>query len=78
MTDSTLEARAPQQDRSRASYERMIAATLELLKERGGAGFTLAEVSKRGGVSIGSPLLRRSSASCARTSALSTAMPSLR
>lgn len=54
MADTTTEARAPQQDRSRASYERMVGATLDLIKERGGSSFTLAEVSKRGGVSIGS------------------------
>lgn len=54
MASGTIEARAPQQDRSRASFERMVAATLDLLRERGGSGFTLAEVSKRGGVSIGS------------------------
>ncbi|MBL8549000.1 MAG: TetR/AcrR family transcriptional regulator [Hyphomonadaceae bacterium] len=47
-------ARTPRQDRSRASYERMLAISLDLLKERGGAGFTLAEVSRLGGVSIGS------------------------
>lgn len=52
--EGIIEARAPRQDRSRASYERMVASTLELLKERGGSSFTLAEVSKRGGVSIGS------------------------
>jgi AcrR family transcriptional regulator len=54
MAKERIDARAPRQDRSRASHERMVAATLELLKERGDTGFTLAEVSKRGGVSIGS------------------------
>lgn len=52
--NSLSEARAPRQGRSRASYERMVTVTLDLLRERGDAGFTLAEVSRLGGVSIGS------------------------
>lgn len=52
--NSLSEARAPRQGRSRASYERMVSVTLDLLRERGDAGFTLAEVSRLGGVSIGS------------------------
>src|SRR5512137_2334831 len=46
--------RAPKQDRSRASFERVIAAAMQMLRESGHADFTLAEVSKRSRVSIGS------------------------
>lgn len=46
--------RAPQQGRSRASFERMLVAAEELLAERGSDDFTLNEVGKRGKVSIGS------------------------
>lgn len=46
--------REPQQGRSRASFERMLAAAEELLAERGNDDFTLNEVGKRGKVSIGS------------------------
>ncbi|MEO0031823.1 MAG: hypothetical protein RIS94_1581 [Pseudomonadota bacterium] len=46
--------RAPQQGRSRASYERMLTAAEELLASRGSDEFTLNEVSKTGKVSIGS------------------------
>lgn len=46
--------RAPQQGRSRASYERMIAAASALMRERGSDDFTLNEVAQRGQVSIGS------------------------
>ncbi len=44
----------PQQERSRASFERVIQAATGLLEEDGYDGFTLAEVSKRANVSIGS------------------------
>lgn len=44
----------PQQERSRASFERVIQAATALLEEGGYDGFTLAEVSKRANVSIGS------------------------
>ena len=44
----------PKQDRSRASFERVLDAAEELLKERGYPGFTLQEVSKRSRTSIGS------------------------
>ncbi|HEX8446919.1 MAG TPA: helix-turn-helix domain-containing protein [Sphingomonas sp.] len=47
-------SREPQQGRSRASYERLIAAAEKLLRERGSNEFTLQEVSKVGKVSIGS------------------------
>jgi AcrR family transcriptional regulator len=46
--------RAPVQGRSKASYERMLAAAEALLIERGNDEFTLLEVSKKGKVSIGS------------------------
>ncbi len=45
---------APKQDRSRASFERVLDTAVELLKERGYEGFTLQEVSKRSKTSIGS------------------------
>lgn len=59
MTDTapsmrTTPPRAPRQQRSQASFERMIAAAEELLRERGNDDFTLQEVGKRGKVSIGS------------------------
>lgn len=50
----TTPPRAPRQQRSQASFERMIAAAEELLRERGNDDFTLQEVGKRGKVSIGS------------------------
>src|SRR5581483_4676904 len=46
--------RPPQQKRSRASLERVLAAGTQLLEEEGWEAFTLAEVSRRAGVSIGS------------------------
>jgi len=51
---TTTPARAPRQQRSQASFERMMAAAEELLRERGNDDFTLQEVGKRGKVSIGS------------------------
>jgi AcrR family transcriptional regulator len=51
-------SRKPQQGRSRASLERMLAAARELMVERGNEEFTLQAVSKRGKVSIGSIYLR--------------------
>ena len=50
--------RIPQQGRSKASLERMLAAARELMLERSSEDFTLQEVSKRGNVSIGSIYLR--------------------
>ena len=50
--------RVPQQGRSKASLERMLAAARELMLERSSEDFTLQEVSKRGNVSIGSIYLR--------------------
>jgi AcrR family transcriptional regulator len=51
-------SKLPQQGRSRASFERMLATARELMLERGNEEFTLQEVSKRGNVSIGSIYLR--------------------
>jgi AcrR family transcriptional regulator len=50
----TIAVQPPQQERSRASFERVIQAATSLLEEEGYDGFTLAEVSKRANVSIGS------------------------
>lgn len=47
-------ARAPKQDRSKASFERVIKSATDILCERGHADFTLSEVSRRSKVSIGS------------------------
>jgi AcrR family transcriptional regulator len=43
----------PKQQRSRESHERVVAATRRLLLEEKGADFTLADVSRESGVSIG-------------------------
>lgn len=51
-------SRKPQQGRSKASLERMLAAGRELMIERGSEEFTLQDVSERGQVSIGSIYLR--------------------
>lgn len=50
--------RQPRQGRSRASFERMLVATRQLMLERGSEDFTLQEVSELGNVSIGSIYLR--------------------
>jgi AcrR family transcriptional regulator len=50
----TPHSRAPKQRRSRESYDRMIEAAIELLKEGGLGALTLAAVSRRSHVSIGS------------------------
>lgn len=47
-------ANAPKQDRSRASFERVLDAATTLLAEKGYAQFTLSELSRRAKVSIGS------------------------
>lgn len=52
--DLSAAVQPPQQERSRASFERVIQAATQLLEEEGYDGFTLAEVSKRANVSIGS------------------------
>jgi AcrR family transcriptional regulator len=54
MIDATPQIRPPLQRRSRASFERVLEAATELLNEEGYQGFTLAEVSRRARVSIGS------------------------
>jgi AcrR family transcriptional regulator len=46
--------KAPKQDRSRASFERVLETAEELLREHGYKGFTLLEVSKQSRTSIGS------------------------
>ncbi|GAA2896613.1 TetR/AcrR family transcriptional regulator [Streptomyces mexicanus] len=46
--------RAPKQERSQRSFDLVLDTTLELLAEKGYAGFALTEVSRRSGVSIGS------------------------
>jgi AcrR family transcriptional regulator len=50
----TTHARPPKQRRSRQSYDRMVDAAIEILKEDGLPALTLAEVSRRSRVSIGS------------------------
>lgn len=54
MTLPDTKSREPKQARSRQSFEKTIEAALSLLQERGTDDFTLAEVSARSGVSIGS------------------------
>ena len=54
VTGNAASVQPPQQERSRASFERVLQAATSLLEEEGYDGFTLAEVSKRAGVSIGS------------------------
>lgn len=50
--------REPQQGRSRASFERMLAAAEKLMIRHGNDEFTLTDVAKTGKVSIGSIYLR--------------------
>jgi AcrR family transcriptional regulator len=52
--DAAKPTREPTQGRSRASFERMLAAAEKLLVKTGSDNFTLADVSKSGKVSIGS------------------------
>ncbi|MFK0040630.1 TetR/AcrR family transcriptional regulator [Paenarthrobacter sp. NPDC090517] len=54
MTLPETKSREPKQARSRQSFEKTIEAALALLEERGNDDFTLADVSARSGVSIGS------------------------
>ena len=54
MTLPETKSREPKQARSRQSFEKTIEAALALLEERGNDEFTLADVSARSGVSIGS------------------------
>ncbi|WP_207095646.1 TetR/AcrR family transcriptional regulator [Novosphingobium sp. PY1] len=51
-------SRTPQQSRSKAALERMLAAARALMLERGSEEFTLMDVEKLGNVSIGSIYLR--------------------
>lgn len=53
--------RPPLQRRSQESLDRVLQAGFEVLREQGFAGFTLQEVSRRAGVSIGSIYARVSS-----------------
>jgi AcrR family transcriptional regulator len=46
--------RPPKQERSRASFERVLLAARKLLEEEGYPSFTVARVSERAGVSVGS------------------------
>lgn len=52
------EVRPPQQRRSQKSFERVLAAGAEVLREVGLSGFTLQTVSERAGVGVGSIYLR--------------------
>jgi AcrR family transcriptional regulator len=54
VTDVSAAVQPPQQERSRASFERVLQAATALLEDEGYDAFTLAEVSKRANVSIGS------------------------
>lgn len=54
MSVSEPAVRPPQQRRSRASFDRVLDAGADVLREHGVDGFTLQEVSRRAGVSIGS------------------------
>lgn len=51
-------AKLPEQDRSKASHERMLAATRELIAQRGSDDFTLKDVAIAGKVAVGSIYLR--------------------
>jgi AcrR family transcriptional regulator len=53
METATAHARAPKQGRSRQSFERIIEATIDLLRERPYDQITLAEICQRAGVSTG-------------------------
>jgi AcrR family transcriptional regulator len=46
--------RAPKQDRSRDSFERLIATGIEMVRETGGTEFTLVSVSRRAKIAISS------------------------
>ena len=50
---TALLSRRPQQARSRASFDRVLAAARDLLARNGYDGFTLMEVSQQAQVSIG-------------------------
>jgi AcrR family transcriptional regulator len=54
IVETLTPSRPPQQNRSKASQERMLAAARSLMEKHGSAEFTLGDVSKAGKVSIGS------------------------
>lgn len=54
MSQTAAGPRPPRQQRSRDSLERLMKAGLELLQEGGYEAFTIAEVSRRARVSVGS------------------------
>ena len=54
----TAAAKLPEQDRSKASQERMLAATRQLIAHHGSDDFTLRDVALAGKVSVGSIYLR--------------------
>lgn len=54
MPSISASPRAPKQGRSRQSFERIIEATIELLRERSYNDITLAEICRQSGVSTGS------------------------
>jgi AcrR family transcriptional regulator len=54
LTAAKPSVREPKQERSRQSFDKALDAAVALMVERGSDAFTLAEVAKRAGVSIGS------------------------
>jgi AcrR family transcriptional regulator len=54
VADAAASIRPPQQKRSQESFARVLEAGINVLETDGYEGFTLAEVSRRAGVSIGS------------------------
>ena len=56
MTTRTLAAREPQQERSRATQQRLLEATVECLVEHGWSGATTTVIAERAGVSRGAQL----------------------
>jgi AcrR family transcriptional regulator len=58
VSDTDSEIRQPRQRRSQEAFARVLAAGHEILEELGVEGFTVQEVSKRSGVSVGSIYLR--------------------
>lgn len=53
MSSPPTRVRAPRQQRSRDSLERVLVAGIELLADEGWEGFTIAAVAKAAGVSVG-------------------------
>jgi len=56
VTTRTLAAREPQQERSRATQQRLLEATVECLVEHGWSGATTTVIAERAGVSRGAQL----------------------